>query len=341
MIQVLSEQSLRDAFASVEFKQRVDKLTRDQDRITSAISQATLYDLSRVLAPANILEIGSYFGNTARVLAQSVVDSGAGSLVTIDPFGGERLPSIIASWPEELAAVTSFHGLNSMSYFASLEVVRTPTGKKAPFNLIFVDGHHSYEYALFDILSSAFYLRPGGAIVVDDVAQAGPAMAIASFLSRYRGWRLFSQSGKLPDPSFPESVPGTNGAILLSPGGVEVSQIPYKFHFYGLPSTAIRVVRMPLLPTGSSGTLSASANLYSSPYDLHITGVGLVSKVFNVTKRIVGHEASTEIFFGSELAIQPYTDNSNTTLEMELRFEPDQPGASNIIVDVGLEIELI
>lgn len=42
MIEVLSWDSLRDAFASVEFKQRVDKLTRDEGRITSAISQATL-----------------------------------------------------------------------------------------------------------------------------------------------------------------------------------------------------------------------------------------------------------------------------------------------------------
>jgi predicted O-methyltransferase YrrM len=341
MIDVVSEDKLRDAFASAAFAHQVDQLTRDQGRITSAISQATLYALSRLLSPANILEIGSYFGNTSRVLAESVADAGAGSLVTIDPFGGERLPGIIAAWPRPQSAVTTFHPLNSMSYFASLEVVRTPTGKNAPFNLIFVDGHHSYEYALFDILSSALYLRPGGAIVVDNVEQAGPAMAIASFLSRYRGWRLFSQSGKPLDPSFPESVPGAMGAILLSPAGVEVSQIPYKFHFYGLARTSFTTVRMPLLPTGATGTLSASANLYSSPYDLHITGVGMVSKVVNVTKRVAGHEPTTDIFFGSELAIQPYTDNAHTTLEMEVRFEPDQPAAPNVIVDVARDIELL
>lgn len=341
MVAVVSENLLREAVASDAFVRRVDQFARDKSAITSSISQAMLYELSRLLTPAGILEIGSYFGTTSRLLAQSVVDAGGGSLVTIDPFGADRLPGIIAGWPGALSAVTTFHALNSMSYFASLEVVRTPQGKDAPFNLIFVDGHHSYEYALFDLLSSALYLRPGGAIVVDNVELAGPAMAVSAFLSRYRGWRLFSQSGKPLDPAFPESVPGSTGAILLSPGGVEVSPIPFKFQFYHIAQTDVSTARLPLIPMGSSGTLSASANLYSTPFDMHITGLGLVSAVSNVTKRIGGHEEVTDIYFGSELKIQPYKDQAHTTLEMELRFEPDDPKASNILVDVGRDIELL
>jgi predicted O-methyltransferase YrrM len=341
MVDTVSENSLRETFASAEFATLVERLRVDPARLTSPVSQAMLYNLSRAVAPANILEIGSYFGNTSRVLAQSVADAGAGSLVTIDPFGGDRLPGIIAAWPSALSGVTTFHPLNSMSYFASLEVVRTPTGKDAPFNMVFVDGHHSYEYALFDILSSALYLRPGGAIVVDNIEQAGPAMAVDTFLSRYRGWKLFSQSGKALDRNYPESVPGSLGAILLGPAGLEVCRIPYKFHFYRLDRKAVSVVRLPLLPTGVTGTLSASANLYSTPYDLHITGVGMVTKVVSVTKRIGGHEPATDIYFGPELAITPYTDQAQTTLEMELRFEPDDPNAANIIVDVGRDMELL
>lgn len=335
MVDVLSEDRLRAAFESAAFDDHVERFTADPGRITPAVSQAMLYHLARLLAPANILEIGSYFGNTTRVLAQSVADAGAGSLVTIDPYGGDRLPGIIAGWPHYLAAITSFHALNSMSYFASLEVARTATGKHAPFNLIFVDGHHSYEYAMFDLLSSALYLRPGGVIVVDNVEQAGPSMAVASFLSRYKGWRLFSQSREALDPAFPESVPGALGAILLSPGGVEVSQIPYKFHFYGMDRTAVGAVRVPLLPTGAPGTLSASANLYSVPYDMHITGVGLVTKIVSVTKRVDGHEPMAEIDFGADLAIQPHTDDAPVSLELELQFQPDDEHASNIIVDVS------
>jgi predicted O-methyltransferase YrrM len=334
MVDVISDDGLREVFASAEFRERVSRLFSEKGRITSAVSQATLYGLSRLLAPADILEIGSYFGNTSRVLAQSLADAAAGSLVTIDPFGGDRLPGIIEGWPEPLSRVTTFHALNSMSYFASLEIARTPTGRGAPFNLVFVDGHHSYEYALFDLLSSALYLRPGGAIVVDNVEQAGPAMAVGSFLSRYRAWRLFSQSGRPLDPSFPESVPDASGAILLSPGGVEISPIPYKFHFYGLDRTEIRNIALRLVPTSARGTVSVSANLHSVPYNLHLTGEGLVFKIAHLSSDVRPHADHLDLTFDG-LAIQPFTEEGNINLELEVRFHPDREDGANIIVDVA------
>jgi hypothetical protein len=105
--------------------------------------------------------------------------------------------------------------------------------------------------------------------------------------------------------------------------------------------TAVGAVRVPLLPTGAPGTLSASANLYSVPYDMHITGVGLVTKIVSVTKRINGHEPMAEIVFGPDLAIQPYTADAPVSLELELQFNPDSAQSPNIVVDVSEDVTLV
>ena len=49
--------------------------------------------------------------------------------------------------------------------------------------VVFVDGNHDYEFALFDIGRAAKYMTPGGLIFVDNVAQPGPFFAARDFLS--------------------------------------------------------------------------------------------------------------------------------------------------------------
>ena len=55
--------------------------------------------------------------------------------------------------------------------------------------VVFVDGNHDYEFALFDIGRAAKYMTPGGFIFVDNVAQPGPFFAARDFLSANPGWR--------------------------------------------------------------------------------------------------------------------------------------------------------
>ena len=53
--------------------------------------------------------------------------------------------------------------------------------------VVFVDGNHDYEFALFDIGRAAKYMTPGGFIFVDNVAQPGPFFAARDFLSANAG----------------------------------------------------------------------------------------------------------------------------------------------------------
>ena len=61
------------------------------------------------------------------------------------------------------------------------------------YGMIFVDGNHDYEFALFDILSAARALEPGGLIVIDNISQPGPYFALLEFLAKNPGWRQWGR----------------------------------------------------------------------------------------------------------------------------------------------------
>lgn len=82
-------------------------------QLTGEQTQFALTQLVRLLAPARVLEIGTFFADTARVMAATMADIGAGHLTTIDPFGGHRVPDIMNGWPSALRDLSAgqFHEL--------------------------------------------------------------------------------------------------------------------------------------------------------------------------------------------------------------------------------------
>jgi predicted O-methyltransferase YrrM len=181
-----------------------------------------LGELVRLIPSARVLEIGTYFADTSRYLAEIMVDIG-GELTTIDPFAGARVPAIIAHWPGALQQRVTFLPDNSMAFFLKLEERQTPIGPGAPFDIIFVDGHHTFEYDFFDLMRSARYLCPGGAIVLDNVSQAGPAEALRLFLADHQHWSLFKIHANSPGFGF---MPQVESSILLAPDGLETYPDP-------------------------------------------------------------------------------------------------------------------
>jgi hypothetical protein len=75
-----------------------------------------------------------------------------------------------------------FYSVDSMAFF-----MRMQKDLIQP-SLVFVDGNHDYEFALFDILAAARCLAPGGFVVVDNISQAGPYYAAADFLASHPEW---------------------------------------------------------------------------------------------------------------------------------------------------------
>ncbi|WP_421934315.1 class I SAM-dependent methyltransferase [Phenylobacterium sp.] len=134
------------------------------DSLISSPQRAMLHWLISEARARCVLEIGTGFAGTTLLLAASMLQAGRGRVYTIDPYGQERAPQIIARWPRSLQEITIFWPKFSSDFFVpSLDV--------PPLDLVLVDGNHSYPNVMHDLFASYEALRPGGLIVVDNAEQ--------------------------------------------------------------------------------------------------------------------------------------------------------------------------
>lgn len=151
--------------------------------LVSAHTQALLYALIRNLRPEQVVEIGTYRLSTSRAICLALHANGHGLLHTVDPNAGDAILALIRRWPPELRERLRFYPESSMEFFTrALKHGWTS-------ELVFVDGNHDHEYALFDILAAARMIRPGGFVAIDNISQAGPAYAARDFMRDRPDWR--------------------------------------------------------------------------------------------------------------------------------------------------------
>jgi predicted O-methyltransferase YrrM len=219
-------------------------------------SRAILYSLIRMLRPKVVAEVGTLFAGTTETLARALWENGEGVIHTTDPFGADRCPAIIASWPGELQAITEFHPLNSMDFFGVL------AQRRIALDLVLVDGSHDYEYALFDLQMAARLLRPGGIIVMDNSDQTGPFHASREFVARNPAWQEIGGAIAAYDPSRPfdqtrsSMPPGTFFVVLKSPDCLSISVGPHGWGQAPTGSPIVSGLRLDLPGQVTSGTLS-------------------------------------------------------------------------------------
>ena len=194
--------------------------------LVSPDSQALLYRLIRMLRPRLAIEIGAYLASTTEAMARAIADNGEGELHTVDPFALQARLNI-ARWPAELRKVTQFHLSDSMAYFAELR------RRGARAGLVFVDGNHDYEFALFDIQCAARMMNPDGFIVIDNIAQPGPFMAARHFMDRphAKGWRECGNSLGRFRPTDPfdrhrTTIHNTDFCVLRAPATIAIGTDP-------------------------------------------------------------------------------------------------------------------
>lgn len=192
-------------------------------QMTSTETQFVLAELVRLLAPMSMLEIGTFFADTAWIVAETMAKLGAGHLTTIDPYRGHRVPDIITEWDRNIRERVTFRPDDSMSFFLYLdEELRVRRGNNAPFNIIYIDGHHEFDYAFFNLMRSSLYLRPGGVLVIDHIEFDGPAMAARLFLDLHPHWKLFKTGGAEKDAESLTLHPQTNSAMITAPDGIDI-----------------------------------------------------------------------------------------------------------------------
>jgi len=212
--------------------------------LISASARAHLWFLIRTLGFRDVLEIGTYLAGTTELLADAVSATG-GSVVTLDPAtAADEVIAAISSWPAASREVTTFKQISSGDYFylGSLD-------NRREFDLIFVDGNHVHDYALFDLTLSAQRIRPGGILAVDNAEITGVFYALRSFLAMNRSWRLLgsAQPGfRLDDPdrvltNGPDSPVHT--VFLLAPQGADIGDRLSEFWYEDIRGNRLDAIK--------------------------------------------------------------------------------------------------
>lgn len=171
-----------------------------------------LCELFRHTPPGDVVEIGSWWGKSAFVLARLATCYGVGKLLCVDPWSNEHLiqkdkKGLVDRVPVNADEALTMFQLNLLPYaHGTVNYLRLPSVEAAKeyrrshvvanpvfgetlytghIAVLHVDGNHSYENARADIEAWAVKVLPGGWIVIDDYRWPygdGPKQAANEYL---------------------------------------------------------------------------------------------------------------------------------------------------------------
>jgi predicted O-methyltransferase YrrM len=152
-------------------------------------------------APAQVVEIGSYHGRSAIVLARALATRGV--LTAIDPHAGndrgpqeEETPAAGQSDYECFVSNLARAGVDVCHVRqASQQALGAVEG---PVDLLYVDGAHGYRDARGDIRAWGARVRPGGVLLAHDAfSSVGVTLALLRELVLSREFRYEGREGSL------------------------------------------------------------------------------------------------------------------------------------------------
>jgi predicted O-methyltransferase YrrM len=132
-------------------------------------SMSLIYDVKRVL------EIGTFDGETTRILSELFVDA---SVTTVDLPGNDPIlaNSYRRAEPEQVRMFAERQRVNTRH--PRIELIQAnsfqvPVAAKGKFDLIWIDGGHLYPEIAWDICNAYHLCNTGGWIMCDDVIPSG------------------------------------------------------------------------------------------------------------------------------------------------------------------------
>jgi predicted O-methyltransferase YrrM len=137
----------------------------DADNMLSREEGHLLYDLIKSdTAISNTLEIGCAFGSSSLCICSALADRPGARLSIIDPFQSADWKSI-GVLNLKRSGFTCFELIEEGSEYALPRLAKAAPGS---FDLIFVDGFHTFDHTLIDLFYATKVLRIGGYLIVDD-----------------------------------------------------------------------------------------------------------------------------------------------------------------------------
>lgn len=166
-----------------------------------------LWDRARAVpASGQVVEIGSYRGRSAVVLARAV--PAAASVTAIDPHAGnDRGPQQIEGSPGDGQAdhEAFLANLERAGVAERVRHVRLPSsealdGFEGRADVLYIDGAHRYRPAREDIAGWGARVAPGGVLLIHDAfSSVGVTLAILRTLAFGAGFRYSGRAGSLAE----------------------------------------------------------------------------------------------------------------------------------------------
>jgi hypothetical protein len=166
-----------------------------------------LWERARLVAPGGrIVELGSYRGRSAIVLASAAADDVA--VLAVDPHAGnDRGPRQIRGTIEqgEDDNRAFLRNLRAAGVEERVTHMRLPSQEalaaiQGDAELVYVDGAHRYKPARDDLARWGERVAPGGALLVHDAfSSVGVTLAILRLLALGGGFRYAGRTGSLAE----------------------------------------------------------------------------------------------------------------------------------------------
>jgi predicted O-methyltransferase YrrM len=132
-----------------------------------------LYSLVRGLHPARVLEIGTSRGGSAAIIASAMEENESGMLVGIDPMAHIELPFATFKGRFHLVSDVSPNGIGEAARLAG-----------RGFDLVLIDGPHTHQQSLDDILGVLPHTSERAFILLHDAFHFGVSEAIRETVER-------------------------------------------------------------------------------------------------------------------------------------------------------------
>lgn len=138
------------------------------------------------------LEVGCAFGISSLFICSALAERQPAKHIIIDPYQQEDWHGVgIANLKR--AGYDFFEFFESPSEFVLPDIARNEAGT---FDLVFIDGLHTFDHTLLDLFYANQLVKVGGYIVADDCGWTSVAKALTYFLN-YPAYQLEGQ------PPFP------------------------------------------------------------------------------------------------------------------------------------------
>jgi len=154
------------------------------------------------------LEVGCAFGLSSLHICEALRGRPDPSHVIVDP-GQARSWHGVGLANLERAGIDFFTHIAEPSEFALPELARSRGGS---FDLVFIDGWHTFDHTLLDLFYANLLVRVGGYIVVDDCTWRSVSAAV-SYFKNYPAYREVSEQG-IPAHSLPERIAKASSTVL-------------------------------------------------------------------------------------------------------------------------------